>query len=282
MFKTLSFVLVYFSFFCSIIQANDFELSKDLNCSFPNAERSKDYIKYLSVSLKIVCANQDGSYGTGSGTIIYYDANKKLAYVASCGHLWNSGVFPVGKCKEMDCSVIAFYQNDKKLESPKKYPAKVIFYSNVRGQDTSLLTFSPDWVPKYMPIAPIDYELKKGKEYNSLGCDAGSEVARYKVIYMYKNDYKDLITQENSPRPGRSGGGLFDEKFYIGTCWGTSHEDGSGEGLFTSLEIIHNFWEKQKDYKFLLNIKKLSSLKIIDRNNSQKSYEENYIFSPSN
>jgi hypothetical protein len=287
MLKTLSFALIYISFFCNIIQANDFALLKDLdyksfNCSFHNAERSKEYIKYLSVSLKIISSNQDGSCSTGSGSIVYYDSAKNLAYVASCGHFWNSGVFSVGKCNQKGCSVVSYYQNEKKMLTPRTYPAEVIFYSNVRGQDTSLITFSPDWVPKYIPIAPVNHKIEKNKPYHSLGCDAGSEVSHYKVIYIHKNEYKDLITRENSPRQGRSGGGLFDENFYIGTCWGTSLEDGSGEGLFTSLEIIHNFWSQQEDYKFLLNVKRKSILKIIDRNNSQKEYKEDYVFSPSN
>lgn len=286
MFKTLSFALIYFSFLFNIIQANDTFLRKEFSDNsvlcLHNPERTKDYIKYLSVSLKVMSQNPDGSYSSGSGSIIYYDADKKMAYVASCGHFWNQGVFPVESLKDKKCLIIPYYQNNKKIESPKSYQANVIFYSNVRGQDTSLITFYPDWVPKYIPIAPIDYEYKENQVYHSLGCDLASEVAHYKVTFLGISEYKDLITVNNSPRQGRSGGGLFDEKFYIGTCWGTSQEDGNGKGLFTSLEIIHNFWAKQKDYKFLLNIKNKSSLKIIDRNNKQKEYEENYIFSPSN
>jgi DNA-directed RNA polymerase II subunit RPB2 len=95
----------------------------------------------------------------------------------------------------------------------------------------------------------------------------------------------DLVTEKNSPRPGRSGGGLMnDEGFYIGTCWGTQYRDGTGKGYFTPLSVIHRFWSKQNGYAFLLEQKSSSGaaqlLKIIDHSNSGLKFAAEYIILP--
>lgn len=248
--------------------------------SKPIAQRGEEFKKFLSASLKI---SVNGS--SGSGTIIFYDKEKNLAYVATCGHLWSSGVLTAeqAKLRNITATVTTWYHNDKKLSTPKSYGAKLMFYSYISGQDTGLMTFTPDWEPNYFPIAPRDYVYKKNKNYHSIGSDHGSEAAHYDIeaLGIYGND---LVTTRNSPRPGRSGGGLIDDQMlYIGTCWGTQFVDGTGRGYFTPLSAIHRFWSQQKDFAFLLNIKRdsiASKLQIIDRNNKQGKYSNDYIILP--
>jgi hypothetical protein len=245
--------------------------------SAPIEQRSEEYRRFLSVSLKI--SNGDGS---GSGTIVYYDVDKQLAYVASCGHLWSGNMtYEQGLAKKLKCKVTTWYHNEKKLTDPKTYDANVVFYSNTRGYDTSLVVFKPDWIPSYFPIANNNSYAVEGSIQNSLGCDGAKEVARYEVeIVGMKGD--DLITKRNSPRPGRSGGGLLtDSGYYIGTCWGTSEKDGSGIGYFTPVSSINKIWTENK-HTWLLTIPLPASAKTLPIINhvDNKKFDEEYILLP--
>lgn len=246
----------------------------------PIAERDPKYIKWLQVSVKIMVSQY-----SGSGTIIYYDG-KEYAYIQSCGHLWDGNMSAEqGKIKKIKCRIAIWYQNGKKLVNRKEYEAEVLYYSNVRGYDCSLLRFKPDWNADYMPIAPLSYPiidsdglpLFPNKVYHSCGCDHGSEVANYSVkIIKLSTDY---ITKENSPRPGRSGGGLMTEDYYIGICWGTSDVNGTGTGLFTPLSIVREL-NKREGYGWLNDVGNsfiARKIPIIDRNASQKTYPDDYI-----
>lgn len=220
------------------------------NFAAPAEQRDARYRRWLAPSLRV---NLSGS--AGSGTIVYYDAGKNLAYVASCGHLWKGNMSAAeGRTMKLAGKVTAWYHNGQKLISPREYAADVIFYSNTRGFDTSLLTFTPDWVPYFFPIAPVEYPVSAGMRLHSCGCDGAREVAHYDVEVIGMNR-GDLTTKYNSPRPGRSGGGLMDDKFYVGTCWGTERTDGSGIGFFTPLSAIHSYWGKQAGYEWLLRVK---------------------------
>lgn len=249
--------------------------------SFPIEQRGPEFIEFLAASVKINVYD-----GSGSGTIVYYDAVKNLAYVASCGHMWNQGTMSAeeGNRRKITCKVITWYHNDKKLASPKSYNANVVFYSHINNQDTSLVTFVPDWQPKYFPLAPANYEYKSGRHAHSLGCDSGAEVAHYE-IEMIELSGGDLVTHQNSPRPGRSGGGLMDDDgYYIGTCWGTQYKNGSGKGYFTPLSAIHRYWSQQKGYEFLLNQKPGGTaarlIPVKDRSGQQGTYTPEYILLP--
>lgn len=247
----------------------------------PIANRGPEYRKFLAASVKI-----DVGMGSGSGTIVYYDKVKNLAYVASCGHLWEPGIMNVeqGKQRKIKCNIIVWYHNNVKLDEPKIYPADVVFYSYVDGQDTSLVVFKPDWEPEYFSIAPRNYRYQINKMYHSCGSDGGSEVAHYDVQFLGLVN-GDIVTFKNSPRPGRSGGGLMDDKgYYIGTCWGTQFRDGSGKGYFTPLSAIHRFWSEQNGYEFLLRQKPPTNyaqkLPIKDKNSLQQNYTKDYILLP--
>lgn len=250
-------------------------VSEDDLYGMPVEERGEEYNKYLSPSLQIRVAGS-----AGSGTIIYYDKKENIAYVATCGHLWSEGELTSKQAniKKMKCKVVTWYHNELKLKESIEYEADVLFYSYVKGCDTALIKFKPDWNPKYFPIGPKDYEYIKGKMAHSVGCDGGKEVAHYNVEILGIRG-ENLVTVQNSPRPGRSGGGLIDNNLYIGTCWGTTSFNGDGQGFFTPLSVIHNYWSKN-DFDWLLRIEK-RKIKIIDRNtNKIESFDEDYILHP--
>jgi hypothetical protein len=230
-----------------------------VNYSTPQANRQAEYIKYLSASVKI---GVNG--GTGSGTIVYYDESKNQAYVASCGHLWkNNRDYNKNNSLEK-CRVITWYHNEEKIQETQSYIGEVLFWSNYKGYDTSLIVFKPDWKPYYFAIAPINYKINIGENLNSLGCDHGTEVARYETEVVGYSE-QNLVCKKNIPRPGRSGGGLLDKNgYYVATCVATTDVDGIyGVGYFTSLKSIHYIYSKN-GFDWLLNIEP-----ILKNNNSE-------------
>lgn len=247
----------------------------------PNEQRGAEFKKWLSVGLKIMVSG-----ASGSGTIIYFNPEDGYAYMQSCGHLWKGNMTAEeGKQRKVTCKVITWYHNDTKLSSPKEYPAEVLYYSNTRGRDCSLLRFKPDWVPNYLPIAPEDFTYQKDMRLHSVGCDSGQEVAHYDVRYAGMRDvgsgWLDLVTTENSPRPGRSGGGLSTDNYYVGICWGTTAYDGSGNGMFTPLSTIRQY-NKQNGFEWLNDMGQdlANQIPIKDRNNPQGQYPPGYIPRP--
>lgn len=242
----------------------------------PTEQRDSKYIKWLAAGVKIRVSD-----ASGSGTIVYYSESDGYAYVQSCGHLWEGSMTSAeGLRRNLKCNIVTWYHNNKKLESPATYPAEVLYYSNVRGKDCSLLRFKPDWKPEYFPIAPEDFEFDENTRFHSVGCDGGNEVAHYDVRYvgMRGDLWPDLVTTENSPRPGRSGGGLMSEEFYVAICWGTSAFDGSGNGFFTPLKTIREY-NKMNGYGWLNDVgfSLARQIPIIDRNNPQGKYPKDYI-----
>lgn len=244
----------------------------------PQEDRGLDVRKWLSPSLKISVSG-----ASGSGTIVYYDYYTGYAYIQSCGHLWDGSMSAAeGRNKRLTCKVTTWYKNDQKLSVPQSYEAEVLYYYNVRGTDVSLSRFKPDYIPVYFPIGPSGYLIKEGTLLHSCGCDGGKEVAHYDVEVAYyrnvKENYQDLVTVKNSPRPGRSGGGLMsDDGYYVGICWGTSSYDGGGNGYFTTLDTIREFNEKE-GFGFVNSFSDLArKLPIIDRNNPQGKYPGDYI-----
>ena len=238
---------------------------------YPVENRSFNVRKWLSAGVKISVKG-----ASGSGTIIYYES--EYAYVQSCGHLWNGNMTAIeGESQKLTCEIITWYHNEEKLEKIKTYPAEVIYYTNNKGQDCSLLRFKPDWIPFYFPISPASFRFVPETYLHSVGCDGGREIAHYDVRIIGEKDM-NVITTENSPRPGRSGGGLMSEDYYVGICWGTTDLSGSGNGLFTPLKVVRELNEKN-GYGWLndVSISLARKLPIVDRNNPQGQYPPDYI-----
>jgi hypothetical protein len=243
----------------------------------PSPNRNKDVRKWLQSSFKIDVGN-----GSGSGTLCYYDRKTNTAYVISCGHLWGDGVLRKTRENNLRATIITWYHNSKKLNQPKSYKGKIIFcFKQEDGVDVSLLTFKPDWIPEiYYPIAKLN-QLEKGKRLHSVGCDHGSEVADY-FVEVIGMEGRSLVTQYNSPRPGRSGGGLIDQEgYFVGICWGTSNTKGTGTGYFVPLSVIHKVY-KEQGYVFLLNqsLPGLARSLPIVNHGPNKQYDREYILIP--
>jgi hypothetical protein len=248
---------------------------KTLTDSVPFAQRDEKYIKYLSASVKI---NVSGA--SGSGTIFYYDPKENWAYVISCGHLWSGDKsYKELQKKPQKAKIITWYHNDTKLEESKTYDCEVLFWSNTRGEDCSCMRFQPDWEPNYFAIASKNYKINKGEIFNSLGCDGGDEVARYEVEFIEMRG-DDIITKRNSPRPGRSGGGLLTNSgWLVGICWGTSDTTtGNGIGYFTPLKSIHEVFIAN-GHEWILLISEFSArdIPIRDNKSPNQKFDSDYI-----
>jgi len=206
------------------------------------------------------------------------------AYIASCGHFWSGNVSREELKKDPETvKIVVWYHNNRKLRRARRYTGQVLFWSNTRGEDFSLIKFKPDWKPWYFSIAPKNYKIKEGKSYHSTGADNGREVAHYLVEVLEINEL-EIVTQYNSPRPGRSGGGLLSgDWYYIATCWGTTKFDGTGLGYFTPLSSIHKVI-RNNDFDWLLRIRRYEEARrmpIIDRNNPNRKFPFDYIPIPS-
>jgi hypothetical protein len=207
----------------------------------PLERRDASVYRYLTNSYRI--ENSQGNASIfGSGTLCWYDSKTNTGYIISCGHLFNGGEKQVG--------IDVYYKNKVKLARPQRFIADVICYS--KKEDISFLKFKPDWIPEeYFPIAPISMSPTSGS-FISAGCDNAREVAAYDVTVVGL-DGDNLITRNNSPRHGRSGGGLItpDGK-YVGICWGSSDPyNGTGTGIFVPLFRIHRY-AKSQSLGFLL------------------------------
>lgn len=234
-------------------------------------DRGERHQHLLRLSVKVSVSG-----ASGSGTICHYDPSTGWAYVVSCGHLWD-GNRNYGSFKPEKAKVTVWYHDKEKLESPRVYDAEGLFWSNERGYDISLIRFKPDWRPFYAPITP-DMTLEKGEALNSLGCDGGSEVARYEVDVLNASGL-DITTTLNSPRPGRSGGGLLtDDGNLVGICWGTSDvSSGDGTGFFTPAAAIKKFFEKN-DHEWLLDEGwSVDDMPIIEQDGSDKEPEKHFV-----
>jgi hypothetical protein len=248
--------------------------TSDVSLSSLNEQRSDKYVDLLSVSVKV---SSGGS--SGSGTICHYDPSSGLAYVVSCGHLWD-GSKSYSPKNTKKAQITTWYKGKKKLASPESFEAEALFWSNDRGYDTSLVRFRPDWIPPTARIAK-DFTPTPGMVLNSMGCDGGREVARYEVR-VKEFGGQDLITNVNSPRPGRSGGGLLtDDMRMVGVCWGTSEvSSGNGIGYFTPLHSFKSVLSKNGHGWITKPILELYNIPVLDRQRPDRTYGRDFIPMP--
>lgn len=234
-------------------------------------QRDERYIHLLQVSVKVSVSG-----GSGSGTICYSDPEDGWAYVISCGHLW-SGNRKYDEKSKTPARITVWYKDGVKLDEPKTYEAESLFWSNNRGYDVSLLRFKPDWEAEYAPISTC-FAPQSGMSLNSMGCDGGREVARYEVKFKaYAGP--DLTSYMNSPRPGRSGGGLLDDHgFLVGICWGTSDtSSGDGTGYFTTLKSIGEVLD-QNQHGWLMEVSwDARRIPVVDHDDPTASHGLHYI-----
>ena len=237
-------------------------------------ERGAEVDKWLIPTVRI---------GGGSGTIVYYDGQQNYAYVLSCGHL-----FPRGRSSSKQESkqvyLEVFYHGTTKLKSVQKYVGEVLCH--VWGDDSSavydcsLIRFKPDWQDIVCaPIAPMDFNYTVRTWFHSTGCDNRSATAHYLVECVREQNngnVTEILTRNNAPRGGRSGGGLFSEN---GELIGVCSRSGNDIGYWTSLKQIPRFL-KEEGYAFILDSQLAKKIPIVDRNNPQGKYPKDYVLVP--
>lgn len=251
------------------------------NGKIPVPQYGEEYRKWLRVSVKII---EDGRIG--SGTIVY--ADEYAVYVQTCGHIWGDMTKSVS-IKEMKkvqekCKVVVYYDKDNKFLEPKVYEAEVLYYNNLggpgSGHDVGLLKFIPDRDFDYFPVAPSFFPVGKDYVLHSTGCDGGTETAHYKVqvLKISSESFPHIVTTQNSPRPGRSGGGLFTETYLVGICWGTSDKTGIGNGYFIPLQTIR-YYNELNGFGWLNDVNQdlARKIPIKDHTNQNTNFPENYI-----
>ena len=241
----------------------------------PIAKRDAASVYYLQCSVRIQVGNV-----SGSGTICYYNQSTNDAYIISCGHLFD-GTEPPGPSIIRNAKIHVFYKNDEKLQRFQSFNAQLVCHS--AEEDISILTFKPDWVPQhYFAIAPENYPIQVGESFESVGCDHAEETAAYTVeIVDGIQKGRNLVTKNNSARPGRSGGGLLSKEFYCGVVWGTSKLDGSGYTFNVPLRRIHAYLGKYEQTKWLLGVglpgAEYQRIPIINIDGSQYKVPDGYF-----
>ena len=244
----------------------------------PIPKRDISVLYYLQCSVRISISNV-----SGSGTICYYDPQTNEAYVISCGHLFMGTENP-GQSAPKSAKIHVFYKNNIKLSTPQTFVAQLICHS--AEEDISILKFKPDWpIEHYFAIAPLEYPISQNEALESVGCDHAEETASYTVrVTEGMKSGRNLITQENSPRPGRSGGGLLTKDgYFVGIVWGTSQIDGTGYGYNVPLRRIYDYLKQFKETEWLLHVERggnLYLIPIINRDGTIFKVPNGYIPSP--
>ena len=251
-----------------------------IQTSTPIPKRDVSARFYLQCSVRIHVGRV-----SGSGTICSYNNATNEAYVISCGHLFEGTESP-GQSKINNAKIHVFYKNDTKLPEFQAFDSEVVCHD--AEEDISILKFHPDWVPQHcFPIAPTNYPIQAGCFFESVGCDHAEETAAYTVEIVEGMDTgRNLVTKNNSPRPGRSGGGLLSEDgYFVGIVWGTSKLDGTGYGYNVPLRRIHQYLGQLEQTKWLLSSgrqldRAYELIPILDKNGSWYKVPQGYFPTP--
>jgi hypothetical protein len=178
-----------------------------------------------------------------SGTVFKVIPNDKgyTSYILSTGHMK----------KREEPEIEFFFMDGEKLEKSLKVKGNILFLveNSEKGVDFSLIEVTTKGKPSFVPIAKKD--AKKGDKCLSVGCDNASKPKCYSctILSLGKRDY---ILENDSPRAGRSGGGLFLNHEIVGVCWGAQiWGNKEVNGLFTRASVIRNLLINA-DYENLL------------------------------
>ncbi len=228
--RFILFILIIIS-----VIAINYKQSEVYYIKTPTELRDKSVYRWLSGSFRIENRFSTGGNTFGSGTLCHYDRKTNTGYIITCGHLFKS--------YEDKTFIDVCYKNKIKLSTPTRFKVEIIDYNEL--EDIAFLKFKPDWVPnECFPIASLNTKINVNDYLWSPGCDMGCEVAIYKVKVILVSDLF-LFTKENSPRYGRSGGGLItNDGLCVGICVrSTDPMNGNGLGSFVSLSRIHLYCE---------------------------------------
>lgn len=211
----------------------------------PLADRVAGAATYMEPTCQVVYKGM-----WGSGTVIRSDAIGGDVWVLSCGHIFTgvSGRMSAKECARVEprCDLTFFYRGGVRLAKPERRPGTLVFYHCDGMDDVSLIRSSAFGGGfRSVGLAPPGYRLARGTRLHSPGCDGGGEVADYRSVYWRglrdAGGQAGYVTVENSPRPGRSGGGLMTrEPYLVGVCCRTSEIGGRGLGYFMTLDQVRS------------------------------------------
>ncbi len=162
----------------------------------------------------------------GTGTIIHARDNEAL--VITCGHLFrdSSGQGRI----EVDLFAPG-------ARGPA--PGKLLAYD--LKNDVALVTIWPSIKVDPVPVASESYQVRRGEQVFSIGCDRGADASIRPSHVTALNKYKGPANIEVAGQPviGRSGGGLFTaDGQLIGVCNLADPQD--DEGIYAALSLIHD------------------------------------------
>lgn len=178
-----------------------------------------------------------------SGTVFKVTPNDKgyTSYILSTGHMK----------KREDPQIEFFFMDGEKLDEPLVVKGNIIFLveNSFKGCDFSVIEVRTKGKPAFIPIAKKD--AKEKDKCLSIGCDSASVPKCYSctVLNLEKLDY---ILENDSPKAGRSGGGLFLKHEIVGVCWGCrTWGNEERNGLFTRASVVRNLL-MTAGYEYLL------------------------------
>lgn len=189
------------------------------------------------------------SEGTGTGTII--DCRSGHALVLTCGHLFK-------EYKRGDKIRVEVFTDRGILVLPGRY------VNHDEDRDLGLISLTVNEPVEVSPVAGREFRLQKGMPITTAGCSHGDDPSIQTGVITNLNRFLGTPNIEVSAVPvqGRSGGGLFSQDGkLLGVCFAANPDD--QEGLFTSLEAIHDYFSSLKMEHFVLSPRN-ESLKDLD------------------
>lgn len=202
------------------------------------AETAQLHAKVLSSTVRI-CVNDANGQGCGTGTLI--DCRSGHALILTCGHLFRE--FQSG-----DSITVTLFTANGTVTLPARY------VNHDEERDLGLLSLTVQNSIEISPIASTGFRLQKGMPVVTSGCSSGADPTIQTGVITNLNRFLGTPNIEVSAVPvqGRSGGGMFAANgALIGVCFAANPDD--REGIFTSLEAIHDYFRSLKMEQFVLN-----------------------------
>jgi len=179
------------------------------------------------------------SEGTGTGTLI--DCRSGHALVLTCGHLFH-------EYKRGDVIKVEIFTEQGILEVPGRY------VNHDEERDLGLISLTVDRPIVISQVAEREFRLQKGMPVTTAGCSYGAEPTIQTGVITNLNRFLGTPNIEVSAVPvqGRSGGGMFSEDGkLLGVCFAANPDD--QEGIYTSVEGIHDYFRSLKMEQFVLS-----------------------------
>ena len=185
----------------------------------------------LQATVKLKIDDPTGtSYATG--TVIHSVDNEAL--VLTCGH-----AFRDSEGKGTISAEYGFTDQQTKFAN-----GELLFFDS-DARDIGLVAISTEQNIQPVPLASVDYPVRKSASIFTIGCDQGDRpsIRRSKVLNQAKYDGVNKYEIYGRPVNGRSGGGMFssDGKL-VGVCNAAVVD--VDEGVYVALDTIH--WQLAK------------------------------------